>query len=86
MLERLAQIEKSYEELTAQISSPEFMKDMSLYAKPSLKADVVAQLQPGVLGTLKTCDGSWCRMTGTGFDGWMPQDKVWGAYPNEKVD
>src|SRR5438874_2006116 len=33
MLERLAQIEKSYEELTEQISSPEFMDDMSLYAK-----------------------------------------------------
>lgn len=33
MFERLAQIEKSYEELTAQISSPEFMDDMSAYAK-----------------------------------------------------
>ncbi len=33
MFEKLAQIEKNYEELTAQISSPEFMSDMSLYAK-----------------------------------------------------
>ncbi len=33
MFEKLAQIEKSYEELTAQISSPEFMADMSAYAK-----------------------------------------------------
>jgi len=33
MLEKLAQIEKSYEDLTAQISSPEFMSDMSLYAQ-----------------------------------------------------
>lgn len=33
MLEKLAQIEKSYEDLTAQISSPEFMSDMSAYAK-----------------------------------------------------
>ncbi|CAN5452972.1 peptide chain release factor 1 [soil metagenome] len=33
MLEKLAQIEKSYDDLTAQISSPEFMSDMSLYAK-----------------------------------------------------
>ncbi len=33
MLEKLAQIEQSYEELTAQISSPEFMSDMSAYAK-----------------------------------------------------
>jgi len=33
MFEKLAQIEKNYEELTAQISSPEFMNDMSAYAK-----------------------------------------------------
>ncbi|MEO8650216.1 MAG: peptide chain release factor 1 [Acidobacteriota bacterium] len=33
MLEKLAQIEKSYEELTEQISQPEFMSDMSAYAK-----------------------------------------------------
>ena len=33
MFEKLEQIEKSYEDLTAQISSPEFMSDMSSYAK-----------------------------------------------------
>ena len=33
MLEKLDQIEKNYEDLTAQISSPELMNDMSNYAK-----------------------------------------------------
>ncbi|MFN2413399.1 MAG: PCRF domain-containing protein, partial [Pyrinomonadaceae bacterium] len=33
MLEKLAQIEKNYEELTEQISSPEIMSDMKVYAK-----------------------------------------------------
>ena len=33
MLEKLEQIEKSYDELTEQISQPEFMNDMSAYAK-----------------------------------------------------
>jgi len=33
MLEKLAQIEKTYEELTDQISSPEIMSDMKAYAK-----------------------------------------------------
>lgn len=33
MFEKLEQIEKSYEELTAQISSPEIMADMKAYAK-----------------------------------------------------
>lgn len=33
MLEKLAQIERNYEELTAQISSPEIMSDMANYVK-----------------------------------------------------
>ena len=33
MLEKLAQIEKNYEELTEQISSPEIMSDMKAYAR-----------------------------------------------------
>ena len=33
MFEKLAQIEKSYQDLTDQISQPEFMSDMSAYAK-----------------------------------------------------
>src|SRR6185369_3673151 len=33
MLEKLVQIEKNYEDLTAQISSPEIMSDMKTYAK-----------------------------------------------------
>src|ERR1043165_8262634 len=33
MFERLAQIEKTYDELTEQISSPEIMSDMKVYAK-----------------------------------------------------
>lgn len=33
MFEKLAQIEKSYEELTDQISQPEFMSDMTAYAR-----------------------------------------------------
>jgi len=33
MLEKLAQIEKNYDELTGQISSPEIMADMKTYAK-----------------------------------------------------
>jgi len=33
MLEKLAQVERTYDELTAQISSPDLMNDMSSYAK-----------------------------------------------------
>lgn len=59
---------------------------LPLYTRPSAKSEVEAQLQPGVLASVKSCDGTWCRVTGGGFDGYMTQDRLWGVYPNEKVD
>ncbi len=50
------------------------------------KAALVAQLQAGVLATVKRCDGRWCRVTGKGFDGWIEQQRLWGVYPDEKVE
>jgi SH3-like domain-containing protein len=47
---------------------------------------VSAQLQAGVLGTVKKCTGSWCRISGNKFDGWIEQDRLWGVYPNEKIE
>jgi SH3-like domain-containing protein len=47
---------------------------------------IAARLQPGVLGTVKRCVGSWCRISGEGFDGWIEQERLWGVYPNETMD
>jgi SH3-like domain-containing protein len=57
-----------------------------LYAKPDDKSAVTAQLQVGVLGTIKRCTGTWCQITGDGFDGWIQQNELWGVYPDEKID
>jgi SH3-like domain-containing protein len=57
-----------------------------LYAKPDAKSGITAQLQFGVLGTVKHCTGTWCEITGDGFDGWIQQNDLWGVYPNEKID
>ena len=53
---------------------------------PTPHSAVVARLQPGVLGAVKRCTGAWCRVTGAGYDGWVAQDRLWGVYPNEKVE
>ena len=50
------------------------------------KSSLRAQLEPGVLGAVKRCDGHWCRFSGDGFDGWIAQDRLWGVYPNEKIE
>ncbi len=47
---------------------------------------ITAKLQAGVVGSVKKCNGSWCRISGDGFEGWIEQDRLWGVYPNEKLD
>ena len=48
-------------------------------------ARVVAIVEPGVIGTIKSCNGQWCQMTLGGRTGWMPQAQLWGAYPGENI-
>jgi SH3-like domain-containing protein len=53
---------------------------------PAAEADVSAKLEPGVVAQVRRCDGKWCRVNGRNFEGWVPQERLWGVYPNEKVD
>ncbi|MBZ6077098.1 SH3 domain-containing protein [Microvirga puerhi] len=58
---------------------------------PTDKSAVVAQLQPGVITSIRSCDGTWCRVVivlerARDVDGYVHQDKLWGVYPNEKVE
>jgi SH3-like domain-containing protein len=57
-----------------------------LYESSDTASSVVARLQSGVLGQLKSCNGSWCEFNGKNFNGWIRQERLWGAYPNEKVE
>jgi len=59
---------------------------LPLHSGAGEASPVVARLQPGVMGSVKRCSGSWCRIVGTGFDGWIEQDRLWGVYPDEKVE
>jgi SH3-like domain-containing protein len=49
-------------------------------------SNVVAQLQPKVLANVSVCNGTWCRISGQGFDGWIEQEKLFGVYPGEQFD
>ena len=59
---------------------------VSLYEKPDAKSALAAELQPGVVASVKKCLEHWCRVSGQGFDGWISQERLWGVYPNEKVE
>lgn len=63
-----------------------------LFARADDKADEEARLQAGVIGSVKTCTGTWCRVVvslpqkGGDLDGYIRQDRLWGVYPNERVE
>lgn len=57
-----------------------------LYDRADATSAVVARLQSGVVATVKRCAASWCRVIGSGFDGWIEQQRLWGVYADEKID
>jgi SH3-like domain-containing protein len=71
---------------TAVVTPKDKNQLVPLRAKSDAEADVVARVQAGVLASVKRCTGTWCRISGTGFDGWVVQEQLWGVYPNENVD
>jgi SH3-like domain-containing protein len=71
---------------TALVSAKQPDELVPLYDKADPQGALVARLQPGVLATVKHCSGSWCRISGPGFDGWIAQERLWGVYANEKVE
>ena len=59
---------------------------IDIHAKPDQESAIAAKLEPGVVATVKRCDSGWCFISGRGFDGYIAQVRLWGVYPNEKVD
>jgi SH3-like domain-containing protein len=57
-----------------------------LYDRADATSAVAAKLEAGVLANVRRCQGGWCRISGSGFDGWIEQQRLWGVYPDEKVE
>ncbi|ACB94162.1 SH3 domain-containing protein [Beijerinckia indica] len=61
-------------------------EEFPLYEKPSDHSALRAKLQANVIAGVRRCDGTWCRLTGDGFDGYLQQALLWGVYPDEKIE
>ncbi len=59
---------------------------VAVYDKPDVESAVTARLERGVVGAVKRCNDGWCTISGRGFEGYIQQVRLWGVYPNEKVD
>lgn len=57
-----------------------------LYAAPDDSGRIAALLEPKVLTDVKSCDKSWCEVSGTGWRGFISQKTLFGVYPNEAFD
>jgi SH3-like domain-containing protein len=71
---------------TALVTPSKKGETAKLYAKASDASDLAATLQSGVIVNIRNCDGAWCLVDGDGFKGYIQQIKLWGAYPDEKID
>jgi len=58
---------------------------LNLLSDPDANARTVAVVEPGVIGSIRSCTGQWCEITFDGHTGWMNQSQLWGAYPGELV-
>jgi SH3-like domain-containing protein len=61
-------------------------EQVQLLERADERASIVAKLQPGVIASVKSCTGNWCRVVVESIDGFIRQDRLWGVYPNERVD
>jgi SH3-like domain-containing protein len=58
---------------------------LNLLSDPDPNARALAVIEPGAIGTIRSCNGEWCEMTFGSYTGWISQSTVWGAYPGELV-
>lgn len=50
-----------------------------LLRQPEPNADVIAHLEPGVIGRLINCEKNWCHFEVGGRRGWINRSNLWGA-------
>jgi SH3-like domain-containing protein len=55
----------------------------ALRQTPDQEARIVLRAEPGVIGRLLDCDGSWCRVEVEGRRGWLQRAELWGVLPDE---
>lgn len=71
---------------TALVSPWEKGATTPVRAEPGEAAGVTAYLESNVVVAVALCRGGWCRVSGTGYKGWVPDRRLWGVYPDEKFD
>lgn len=56
---------------------------VELRRRPDATAALVARMEAGVGGEVESCDGVWCAIAAGGYEGFVEQNMLFGAYPGE---
>lgn len=68
----------------------ETSENLSVHAKPDENSMIVARLSPQVIVQVESCNRQWCRIelrhNKKKYEGYFPQNKLWGVYPDEAFD
>ena len=49
-------------------------------------ARVVAMVESGAILRLDSCELAWCRVSASGFKGWISSVSLWGVYEGERIE
>ncbi len=61
-------------------------KAASVHKTPASSAEVIARLEPEVMGEIRSCAGDWCRVKVSGVSGWIERTGMWGVYKSEPIN
>ncbi len=60
--------------------------DRLLRRTPEPGAPAIAEIQVQVVGRLHDCRDGWCLIEARGYEGWLRQGEIYGAYPGETLN
>ena len=60
--------------------------DRLLRRAPEPGAPAIAEVQVQVVGRLYNCRDGWCLIEAKGYQGWLRQGEIYGAYPGETLN
>lgn len=58
----------------------------TMFDRPRADANEAYQIEAGNVGTIRICQGAWCRITVGSATGWILRTHLWGTFEGEDFD